>query len=75
MYAGLRPLSPDHLPMVGPLAGAANVCVATGHEGAGVGLAPATGELVAAWYTGAAPAVPLQWFSPDRFAPVHQVAQ
>jgi len=74
MYAGLRPLSPDHLPLIGPLAGAANVCVATGHEGAGVGLAPATGELVSAWYTGAAPAVPLEWFSPDRFARVHQVA-
>ena len=74
MYAGLRPLSPDHVPLIGPLAGAENVCVATGHEGAGVGLAPATGELVSAWYTGAAPAVPLEWFSPDRFAPVHQVA-
>src|SRR5918999_1089333 len=68
MYAGLRPLSPDHLPIVGPLADAENVCVATGHEGAGVGLAPATGELVSAWYTGAVPAVPLEWFSPDRFA-------
>ena len=74
MYAGLRPLSPDHLPIIGPLADAANVCVATGHEGAGVGLAPATGELVAAWYAGAAPAVPLEWFSPARFAGVHTVA-
>jgi glycine/D-amino acid oxidase-like deaminating enzyme len=74
MYAGLRPLSPDHLPLIGPLADAENVCVATGHEGAGIGLAPATGELVSAWYTGAAPAVPLEWFSPKRFADVQQVA-
>lgn len=73
-YAGLRPLSPDHLPIIGPLAGADNVCVATGHEGAGIGLAPATAELVAAWYTGAAAPVPLEWFSPDRFAPVPEVA-
>jgi D-hydroxyproline dehydrogenase subunit beta len=73
MYAGLRPLSPDHLPIIGSLPGAENVCVATGHEGAGIGLAPATGELVSAWYTGARTSVPLEWFSPHRFAPVRQV--
>jgi D-hydroxyproline dehydrogenase subunit beta len=75
IYAGLRPLSPDHLPIVGPLGHAENVCVATGHEGAGIGLAPATAELVTAWYTGAAPALPLEWFSPDRFAEVREVAR
>ncbi|HWK28804.1 MAG TPA: FAD-binding oxidoreductase [Solirubrobacter sp.] len=70
VYAGLRPLSPDHVPIIGPFAGAPNLCVATGHEGAGIGLAPATGELVAAWWTGAPTPVPIEWFSPDRFAPV-----
>jgi glycine/D-amino acid oxidase-like deaminating enzyme len=68
VYAGLRPLTPDHVPIIGPFAGAPNVCVATGHEGAGIGLAPATGELVAAWHTGAPASVPISWFSPDRFA-------
>ena len=67
IYAGLRPLSPDHLPIIGPLRDADNVCVATGHEGAGIALAPATGELVAACYAGAQTAVPAGWFSPDRF--------
>jgi glycine/D-amino acid oxidase-like deaminating enzyme len=43
------------------------VCVATGHEGAGIGLAPATAELVTAWYTGSAAPCPAEWFSPDRF--------
>jgi glycine/D-amino acid oxidase-like deaminating enzyme len=42
--------------------------VATGHEGAGIGLAPATGELVAAWQTAAPSPLPAHWFSPDRFA-------
>jgi glycine/D-amino acid oxidase-like deaminating enzyme len=70
IYAGLRPLTPDHRPIVGPFAEAPNLCVATGHEGAGIGLAPATAELVAAWHTGAAPPLPLAWYSPDRFAPV-----
>jgi D-hydroxyproline dehydrogenase subunit beta len=68
VYAGLRPLTPDHLPIVGAFADAPNLCVATGHEGAGIGLAPATGELVAAWFTGAPAPLPLDWFSPDRFA-------
>jgi glycine/D-amino acid oxidase-like deaminating enzyme len=70
VYAGLRPLTPDHIPIIGPFAEAPNLCVATGHEGAGIGLAPATGELVADWYTGAQTQVPLPWYSPDRFAPV-----
>jgi glycine/D-amino acid oxidase-like deaminating enzyme len=74
VYAGLRPLTPDHIPIIGPFADAPNVCVATGHEGAGIGLAPATGELVADWYTGAPTQVPLAWFSPDRFAPVELAA-
>ena len=52
---GLRPLTPDHIPIIGPFHDAPNICVATGHEGAGIGLAPATGELVAAWHTGATP--------------------
>lgn len=69
VYAGLRPLTPDHVPIVGPFADAPNVCVATGHEGAGIGLAPATGELVAAWHAEAPSPLPIEWFSPDRFAP------
>jgi D-hydroxyproline dehydrogenase subunit beta len=73
VYAGLRPLTPDHVPIVGPFAEAPNICVATGHEGAGIGLAPATGELVAAWYAGRPTPLPLAWFSPDRFATVELV--
>src|SRR3954447_15771752 len=74
VYSGLRPLTPDHVPIIGPFAQAPNLCVATGHEGAGIGLAPATGELVAAWHTGAPAPVPIGWFSPDRFAPVELAA-
>jgi glycine/D-amino acid oxidase-like deaminating enzyme len=74
VYAGLRPLTPDHVPIAGPFAEAPNLCVATGHEGAGISLAPATGELVAAWHTGAPSPFPLAWFSPDRFAPLELAA-
>ena len=68
-YAGLRPFALDHLPLIGPLPEAENVCVASGHEGAGIGLAPATGELVAAWHAGERPPA-LAGFSPARFAGV-----
>ncbi|WP_435105957.1 NAD(P)/FAD-dependent oxidoreductase [Arhodomonas sp. AD133] len=47
-YAGLRPFSLDGLPIVGPVDVGGRVIVATGHEGAGHGLAPVTAELVAA---------------------------
>src|SRR3954452_2122677 len=70
VYAGLRPLTPDHVPIVGPFAAAPNLCVATGHEGAGIGLPPPPAELLAPCYPGAPPPLPLAWFSPDRFAPV-----
>ena len=46
-YAGLRPHTPDGLPIVGPVTATGRVLVATGHEGAGHCLAPVTGEIVA----------------------------
>jgi glycine/D-amino acid oxidase-like deaminating enzyme len=46
-YAGLRPWSPDHLPLVGPVDAVPGLYLATGHEGAGIGLAPITGRIVA----------------------------
>jgi D-hydroxyproline dehydrogenase subunit beta len=66
-YAGLRPWSPDHLPLVGPVGAAPGFYLATGHEGAGIGLAPITGRLVADCITGASlPAFAAQ-VRPDRF--------
>ncbi len=46
-WAGLRPGSPDDLPMIGPLPGWANVVAATGHYRNGILLGPLTGKLVA----------------------------
>ncbi|WP_430645455.1 NAD(P)/FAD-dependent oxidoreductase [Agromyces sp. GXS1127] len=46
-YVGFRPYAPDHLPVIGPDPEVAGLAHATGHEGAGIGLAPATAELVA----------------------------
>ncbi|MGY4274784.1 NAD(P)/FAD-dependent oxidoreductase [Streptomyces sp. M18.1] len=51
-YRGFRPYCPDHLPVVGPDPRAPGVVHACGHEGAGIGLAPATGALVTAHLLG-----------------------
>lgn len=45
-WAGLRPTTPDHLPLVGPWPEASGLVLATGHHRAGVQLSPATGEIV-----------------------------
>lgn len=80
-YHGFRPYLPDHLPAIGPDARAPGLWHACGHEGAGVGLAPVTGALIAAGLAGepgpasasAAPStsasasVELGPFRPERF--------
>lgn len=66
-YAGLRPYSPDHLPVIGPDHRLENLFHACGHEGAGIGLAPATAEMITAQVTGARPPVEPAPFAPGRF--------
>ncbi|MGF2950046.1 NAD(P)/FAD-dependent oxidoreductase [Microbacterium alcoholitolerans] len=46
-YYGFRPYAPDHLPAIGADARIAGLFHAAGHEGAGIGLAPTTGALIA----------------------------
>jgi glycine/D-amino acid oxidase-like deaminating enzyme len=67
-YTGFRPASPDHLPVIGADAEVPGLFHASGHEGAGIGLAPATAELITALVTGAPPPVDPAPFAPARFA-------
>jgi D-amino-acid dehydrogenase len=46
-WAGLRPLTPKGLPLIGAVPGFSNLYLATGHAMLGVTLAPATGEALA----------------------------
>src|SRR5207249_7674006 len=46
-WAGLRPASPDGLPIIGRSRRVSNLIVATGHGMLGMTQGPATGELVA----------------------------
>ena len=66
-YAGLRPHTPDGLPLVGAVTESGRVLVATGHEGAGHCLAPATAEIVAELMGGAAPSKYTAALDPGRF--------
>jgi glycine/D-amino acid oxidase-like deaminating enzyme len=66
VYAGLRPYCPDHLPVIGFDPRVPGLLHACGHEGAGIGLAPATGELITALITGQPTSVDPKPFSPER---------
>jgi len=66
-YRGFRPYCPDHLPVIGSDARLPGLLHACGHEGAGVGLAPATGHLIAQIATGQTAPVSLAPFDPGRF--------
>ncbi|MER7770269.1 FAD-binding oxidoreductase [Kitasatospora sp. NPDC096140] len=66
-YRGFRPYLPDHLPAVGADPRVPGLYHACGHEGAGIGLAPATGLLISEQLTGKQPEQDLAPFRPDRF--------
>lgn len=66
VYAGFRPYCPDHLPVIGPDPRVAGLLHACGHEGAGIGLAPATGELIADLITGRTASLDPAPFAPER---------
>ncbi|MFK4599503.1 NAD(P)/FAD-dependent oxidoreductase [Streptomyces pristinaespiralis] len=66
-YAGFRPYLPDHLPAIGPDPRVPGLLHACGHEGAGIGLAPATGMIVARILAGDELPMDIQPFRPDRF--------
>ncbi|MEV4382717.1 FAD-binding oxidoreductase [Streptosporangium sp. NPDC049644] len=66
-YCGFRPYCPDHLPVIGEDPRVPGLYHACGHEGAGIGLAPATGHLIARLLAGLDPGLDLAPFRPDRF--------
>jgi glycine/D-amino acid oxidase-like deaminating enzyme len=78
-YGGFRPYAPDHLPVIGPDPRIEGLWHATGHEGAGIGLAASTGRLITELFLGLDPHVDPNPFRVDRPAvlppaPAEQVA-
>jgi glycine oxidase len=64
--AGVRPGSPDGVPIIGPIPQWSGLSIASGHEGCGVMLSPGTARLVAD-YISTGDAAPLEPFSISRF--------
>jgi glycine oxidase len=63
-WAGLRPATPDGLPLLGRTG---ELFIATGHFRNGILLAPATAAILADLIESKPPAVSLSAFAPDRF--------
>ncbi|MGO4249467.1 NAD(P)/FAD-dependent oxidoreductase [Paenarthrobacter sp. RAF54_2] len=66
-WTGLRPMTPDGLPIIGPLPKHHDVLIATGHAMLGVSLAPPTGRLIAELAVGEASSRHLSSLAADRF--------
>ena len=67
VWAGLRPMTPDGLPIIGADPERPSLIYACGHGKNGILLAPLTGECVAAIAAETKPPVDLDLFSPSRF--------
>ncbi len=66
-WCGLRPVTPDGLPIIDRAPGVGNLIIATGHAMLGYTQSPITGKLVAELANGLAPSVPLEAFRLSRF--------
>jgi len=66
-WAGLRPVTPDMLPILGVDREKPSLIYACGHSRNGVLMAPLTGDIVADLVTGAPLSRDLSQFRPDRF--------
>lgn len=66
-WSGLRPATPDSLPLLGPF-GPDGLLVATGHYRNGILLAPVTAKLIAEWIETGATHLDTRIFSPARFS-------
>ena len=64
--AGVRPATPDGLPIIGPAPGVEGVTIATGHDAVGMMLSPGTAELVVQYLLDGV-SEPLHAFRADRF--------
>jgi glycine oxidase len=66
-WTGLRPATPDGLPILGP-SGIPGVYYATGHYRNGILLAPITAAIVSDLIDGRKPDLPVEAYAPSRFA-------
>lgn len=66
-FAGLRPYTPDGMPVLGPIEDYPGLYVVAGHEGDGIAQAPMSGKLMADVVFGRDPSFDISPFSFNRF--------
>ena len=66
-WAGLRPTTPDGVPIIGRSPHQSNLILATGHAMLGLSLAPGTGQVVAELVNGQATKIDLNPMRLERF--------
>jgi sarcosine oxidase subunit beta len=66
-FAGLRPYTPDGLPILGKIQDIEGFIMAAGHEGDGMALSPITGELIAELIDTGKTRISLDHFRLERF--------
>lgn len=74
-FAGLRPYTPDGLPILGPVEGVEGFIMAAGHEGDGIALSPITGEMIAQYIVDGRTNIPIDPFRLERFGSSHDPAE
>jgi glycine oxidase len=67
IYAGVRPRTPDGLPLIGPLPGWEGVSIAAGHNSNGLLLSAITGQIIAALILHQPAPIEMQPYLPERF--------
>ncbi|MGC1686233.1 MAG: glycine oxidase ThiO [Candidatus Acidiferrales bacterium] len=72
-WSGLRPDTPDHLPILGPT-DIHGLWIATGHYRNGILLAPGTARVMREWIVDGTPSLALERFSPLRFTAAQRIA-
>lgn len=66
-YAGLRPWTEDHLPIISHIDEVPGFYVAAGHEGDGISLAAITGKVIQEMLSGEEQTIPIEPLRYDRF--------
>jgi glycine/D-amino acid oxidase-like deaminating enzyme len=66
-YAGLRPWTPDHLPVISHVDKVPGFYIAAGHEGDGISLAAVTGKIISELIEEKETSVPIEPLRYDRF--------
>ena len=67
VMAGLRPYTPDGLPLLGWVDGLEGFFMAAGHEGDGIALSPVTGKVISELICDGSTFVDMTPFDPNRF--------